>query len=321
MKKLLLFLTLAGPLALVNAQQLPNSDFDSLCVCAIDRIWDWVTPEGFQVVQDTARPMEPNKRYGPPDYGLHMAFTKVQVNYNEPDTNHLSSVRINNEGGIVRPDGSPFVSFLTNGLIMVTDSTGFPDFRQGGSPLPFRPSAFTGSYKFQDSLSAIDDYGRVEILLRKRNAATGEIDTIGFASSTTDLGPTATWKSFEIPITYLSQDLPDTAVVVFYGAVHAAAPTTLWLDDLLFSYSSTSTEEGLADSRIRMYPNPTSSHLIFDHYPIAARYELFTLQGKLVLAGQLEREVNIEGLPNGLYLIKIEGEEGVSQTFRIEKRE
>lgn len=321
MKKLLLFLTLAGPLALVNAQQLPNSDFDSLCVCAIDRIWDWVTPEGFQVVQDTARPLEPNKRYGPPDFDLHMAFTKVQINYGEMDTNHLTSVRIHDQGGIVRPDGSPFVSFLTNGRIMVTDSTGFPDFSQGGSPFPFRPAAFTGSYKFQDSLSAIDDYGRVEVLLRKRNATTAELDTIGFASSIIDLGPASEWQAFEIPITYLSQDLPDTAVVVFYGAVHAAAPTTLWLDDLLFSYSSTSTEEGLIDPGISMYPNPTSGHLIFDHFPIAAKYELFTLQGKLVQAGQLETEVNVEGLPNGIYLIKIEGEEGIKQTFRIEKRE
>lgn len=321
MKKLLLLLALAGPFTFLNAQQLPNSDFDSLCVCAIDRIWDWVTPEGFQVVQDTARPLELNMRYGPPNYELHMAFTKVQVNYNEPDTNHLSSVRINNEGGIVRPDGSPFVSFLTNGLLLVTDSTGFPDFRQGGSPFAFRPTSFTGSYKFQDSLSAVDDYGRVDILLRKRNATTGEIDTIGFASSTTDLGPTSEWQHFEIPITYLSQDLPDTAVVVFYGAVHATAPTTLWLDDLLFSYSSTPTEEGLADSGIRMYPNPTSSRVIFDDYPIGARYELYTVQGKLLLAGQLETEVNIEELPVGLYLIKIEGKEGVKQTFRIEKRE
>lgn len=321
MKKLLLFLALAGPFTFLNAQQLPNSDFDSLCVCAIDRIWDWVTPEGFQVVQDTARPMEPNKRYGPPDYGLHMAFTKVQVNYNEPDTNHLTSVRINNEGGIVRPDGSPFVSFLTNGLIMVTDSTGFPDFRQGGSPFAFRPASFTGSYKFQDSLSAVDDYGRVDILLRKRNATTGEIDTIGFASSTTELGPTSVWADFDIPITYISQDVPDTAVVVFYGAVQGSAATTLWLDDLLFSYSSTSTEEELRDSGIRMYPNPTSSRVIFDNYRLGARYELYTIRGELLLAGQLETEVNIEELPNGLYLIKIEGKEGVKQTFRIEKRE
>lgn len=320
MKKLLLFLTLAGPLALVNAQQLPNSDFDSLCVCAIDRIWDWVTPEGFQVVQDTARPMEPNKRYGPPDYGLHMAYMKVQVNYGETDTNHLTSVRIHDQGGIVRPDGSQFVSFLTNGLIMVTDSTGFPDFRQGGSPFPFRPSAFTGSYKFQDSLSAIDDYGRVEILLRKRNAATGEIDTIGFATSTTDLGPASEWQDFEIPITYLSQDMPDTVVVLFYGAVHATAATTLWLDDLLFTYSSTAIEERDPPSGIQLYPNPTTGQLIFDGAPQNARYELFTLEGKSLQSGLIEAGVNIEEFPNGIYLIKIEDQEGMQEYFRLEKR-
>lgn len=321
MKKLLLFLALACPFTFLSAQQIPNSDFDSLCVCAIDRIWEWVTPEGFQVVQDTARPLELNMRYGPPNYELHMAFTKVQVNYGETDTNHLSSVRINNAGGIVRPDGSPFVSFLTNGLLLVTDSTGFPDFRQGGSPFAFRPASFTGYYKFQDSLSAVDDYGRVDVLLRKRNAITGEIDTIGFASSTTELGPTATWKSFDIPITYYSQGLPDTAVVVFYAAVDGSAPTTLWLDDLLFSYSSTPLEDGIMDSKIDVYPNPTSHVLKFDHYPVNSRYELYTVEGRLIKEGQVEQEVNLEEIPNGFYLVKIEGEDGLIQTFRIEKRD
>lgn len=319
MKKLLLLFTLAGPLTLLNAQQLPNSDFDSLCVCAIDRIWEWVTPEGFVVLQDTARPAEPNKRYGSMAYGLHMAFTKVQINYGETDTNHLSSVRINNEGGTVRPDGSPFVSFLTNGLLLVTDSTGFPDFRQGGSSFEFRPSSFTGQYKFQDSLSAVDDYGRVEILLRKRNPVTGTIDTIGFASSTTELGPTPTWKGFDIPITYLSSDLPDTAVVVFYAAVNGSAPTTLWLDDLEFIYSSTSIEDHALPGMIHLYPNPVADVLTLDHDITGGSYELYSITGEKISSGILENELSFQPLAAGRYLLKVYSLEGESWTFKVQK--
>lgn len=317
MYRILPFLLLCLPIS-VNAQQLPNWELDSICVCAIDRIWDWVTVAPYNVANDTANPIYPNMRYGPSDWDVHFAMGPVWLNYGEPDTNRLTSIRIHTDPDIVFPDGSPYIPYFSSGNMLVTDSAGFTDHAQMGSPFAFRPDSLRGFYKFEDSLSAVDDFGHVEVLLRKWNPVTEESDTIGTASSNTLLGPTSDWSVFSLPINYQSADLPDTAVVVFYGAKQAAAPTTLWLDDIEFVYNTTSIGE-MTVPGISLYPNPVSELLSIESDRQIREITVFSLHGQLLTRISTSGPVDLSEVKAGIYLVQVVDETGRMYTGRISK--
>lgn len=317
MYRILPFLLLCLPVS-ANAQQLPNWELDSICVCAIDRIWDWVTVAPYHIANDTANPIYPNMRFGPFDWDVHFAMGPVWLNYGEPDTNRLSSIRIHTDPTTVFPDGSPYIPYFSSGNVLVTDSSGFTDHSQMGSPFAFRPDSLRGFYKFEDSLSAVDDFGQVEVLLRKWNPVTGESDTIGTAFSNTLLSPTAQWSVFSLPMTYQSTDIPDTAVVVFYGATQAAAPTTLWLDDIEFVYNTTSIGEGW-DPGIRLFPNPVTDILSIESDRPLREVSVFTIDGQLVKQHSGSGAVDLSETESGIYLIQVTDETGRTLTEKVRK--
>src|SRR5690606_7303281 len=73
-------------------------------------------------------------------------------------------------------------------------------------------------------------------------------------------------SSFE----YVTTEIPKYLKVYFssnhnqgeaFGAdVHAHAGTTLWIDDVELIYLSTSSENILQETEVRIYPNPVSDH-------------------------------------------------------------
>ncbi len=65
------------------------------------------------------------------------------------------------------------------------------------------------------------------------------------------------------------------------------------------------------DTKISIYPNPTSNYIIIDsEYPIES-IKFYSIQGKLVLKeNNLTSRVNISHLPTGVYFIKIETYKG-----------
>lgn len=71
------------------------------------------------------------------------------------------------------------------------------------------------------------------------------------------------------------------------------------------TYTSVSVNEPLVDS-IELYPNPTSDYLRIRHLPVnSENIELLDNLGRIVRSYYPNSEINLEGLPNGIYFLKI----------------
>lgn len=75
--------------------------------------------------------------------------------------------------------------------------------------------------------------------------------------------------------------------------------------------------EILETSDIRIYPNPVTNYLrISSEHNTDIPYQIYALDGRLVLAGTAhsEESISMNNLSKGLYLLKIDG-----KTFKISK--
>ncbi|MEM7369611.1 MAG: T9SS type A sorting domain-containing protein [Bacteroidota bacterium] len=304
-----------------SAQDLFNASFDSICVCAIDRIYGWVTSDVYYLNPDTIVPFEPNRQYSTPDHELHFAINSVNINYDQGDTSgYANSLKLFTRPETSYPSGEPFKGFITNGTHFYTDSSGLVDFSRGGSPFPYRPYFLTGRYKFEDSLSAVDDFGKAVILLKSYDSLNQVVDTIAYSESVLDLNPTLAWTPFEIPIHYQSSNLPDSIVIVFFSASTGADSTTLWLDDIGFVFSL----DGIEDDRNGLppiYPNPAQER-IYLPYPGTkpTAYRILDMRGAMIQSGKMLDEVDVSGLHRGMYILQVESETGTFANGRFIKQ-
>lgn len=82
-------------------------------------------------------------------------------------------------------------------------------------------------------------------------------------------------------------------------------------------FSGATSVETIESDHIRIYPNPATSFLrISSDLNSDSRYQIFSIDGRLLMSGACKQEetINISRLPKGLYLIKVDG-----KTFKISK--
>jgi hypothetical protein len=171
----------------------------------------------------------------------------------------------------------------------------------------------------EDSLSAIHEYGKIKVLLKKFNTNTNQTDTIGFAESTTELASTLQWKKVSLPVQYLSSLTPDSVLIVFYSSSNSGKPTTLWLDQVEFQYSGASVTESEKANAIQAFPNPTKDIVYFNGMEGNAMYQLFSPAGQLLESGNLQNQLSIAGMPQGIYFLKIELQGRIDTNIKILK--
>ncbi len=75
------------------------------------------------------------------------------------------------------------------------------------------------------------------------------------------------------------------------------------------NYVDVADPEWLA-AQIRIYPNPASSFVRIDA-PVAVHVRVYGMDGKMVLRQQDAQEVQLEALPDGVYMMDISNEDGV----------
>ena len=87
------------------------------------------------------------------------------------------------------------------------------------------------------------------------------------------------------------------------------------IEKMLFSYEVSIEDIETADCKV--YPNPASSFLKINvNNTEIIHYQLFSIDGRMLMAGDCHNDegINISTLPQGLYLLKVNG-----QTFKISK--
>lgn len=289
-----------------RAQNIPNADFDSIYIGGIDRVYHWVTSDALYFSNDTVVPFPPDTHYPPQSGNHHFLIRTVQVNYFDPEPEHyLKSVILHNDSALKYPNGSQFNSFICNGDHFYSDSQGFIDFSRGGTPFPYRPLTINGMYKFFDSLSPLPDFGRVVTLLKKWNPITLQADTIAMAHSGNELSPSAVWNLFSVPFIYSDTALPDSIVVIIYSSTNSSSPTSLYIDDIHFDFTTTAPITEVLPDRWVIYPNPCRGVAFITPSPDAeVQFTILNMQGQMVGSGvSADGELNMLGLAPGYYTL------------------
>jgi hypothetical protein len=303
-----------------KAQNVGNPSFDSVYIGGIDRIYEWITSDSWQSsVGDTVLPLMPFTHYISSGLQYHEALNTVQIEFSSAFDGPLA-VKLFSDSDRVKSDGTTFSGFVINGNHFYTDSTGYIDFSKGGEPFPYRPYSLKGHYKFEDQSPSLHNYPHAFVLLKKFNSLTQTSDTIGFSELYIQLFATSSWRAFEMPINYFSNDVPDSVVLGFISSP-AKAPATLWIDSLGFDYDFPSQiKETDINKGINFYIDQTSNRIYFLNTSGIISVKIYDLKGSLCLSSYSFYEVDISNLENNLYLMKVETTGSKIESFRISKR-
>jgi hypothetical protein len=303
----LLLLLTALPAFQSRAQNIPNASFDSIYIGGIDRVYQWITSDAVYFINDTAQPFAPNS-YFPPWSGLHhFLINTVLLNYLEPDSTHfIYSLCLYNRSQLKNSDGSPFNSFIFNGIEFYSDNLGQIAPARSGSPFPYRPSHIKGMYRYEDSLATQPDHANVSALLKRWNVQSQQHDTIALAKSGIQLSATSGWIPFEIPFIYNSPLFPDSIVVLIEASGLNQAPLSLCIDDINFTYSGQSVEEPISASSYRAVPNPAlSSFTVSPSPPAGSHFVVSDLSGRRIATGEWNGEIDCSHWSAGIYSLQL----------------
>jgi hypothetical protein len=192
-----------------------------------------------------------------------------------------------------------------------------------GFPYTSRPQVLAGAWQYMAYTTA--DQGFIEVLLSKWNSIAGRRDTIAFTHYLLP-GMVMYWADFHLPLTYSSSANPDSAMIF----LSASGPTPvaysfLWVDGLRFADSATLNNNVIskANTEFTIHPNPTHAFAQIEYNSDRSRnvrYTFFDVAGRLCLNGAFtampgnnSEQINVSGMPKGLYFVKINDEFGTTE--------
>lgn len=188
-----------------------------------------------------------------------------------------------------------------------------------GVPFSSRPTTLRGYYKYTvPTLASSLDSCSIQLLLRKASTSSTEVDEIGNGKLLLSL--INKWTFFEMPINYVSSDVPDTLslVAISHETGSGGFPSLDWnnffyLDSLSFYYSTTTGTEPTPTIKnsVYIYPNPVINRLTIE----AEKDELdyFTIFNILVkdvtkhISSTIKGgclEIDMSNLNVGLYILR-----------------
>jgi hypothetical protein len=177
-----------------------------------------------------------------------------------------------------------------------------------GYPYSLRPAAFTGQWQH---MIWGNSQGSVCATLTKWNISQNKRDTIAIAYE--ELFDMAMqWEAFSVNFNYLSNEIPDSCMIVLKSS--GDAPTLndyLWVDDLAFS-GLTNINTDFFTNSFEVYPIPCSDNLnIHFNSKISGniKFELIDITGRVILLkeeklNEYECTINISQLAKGTYFLR-----------------
>ncbi len=132
---------------------------------------------------------------------------------------------------------------------------------------------------------------------------------------------------FQIPFTYLTNDIPDTINIVLTSSAGSdnnagRKGSTLYIDEVAVLMTCSQSSFMPVSVFSEVFPNPATDKLNVNlHENISsATLEIFNLTGQkrgVYLLNPLNTEINTAALPAGLYFYRLENEAGNIQTGNI----
>lgn len=129
------------------------------------------------------------------------------------------------------------------------------------------------------------------------------------------------WKALEIPMTYKTSDIPDSATIFFVtGAYVQHSESILYIDNVSFDGFVTSIKEvNTQNIAFNLFPNPSSGELnisITNKYDDNLILNIYNSLGTLIKSQRLkqnERQINIRDLKEGVYFVEINSKKGIGR--------
>ena len=174
-----------------------------------------------------------------------------------------------------------------------------------GYAFTFRPDSLVGWYLFAPIAG---EMSTINVNLTKWNTGTSSNDIVGTASFLG--GATGIYVRFSIPIIYSSADIPDTANIELINGdpMMRLIGATLLVDDLAFISNPTGISD-VSSTTILMkcYPNP-STDIVHVTHTKATEISLYSAVGSLIESidnkGNDAIKFNVSSLSNGMYFIR-----------------
>jgi hypothetical protein len=181
----------------------------------------------------------------------------------------------------------------------------------GGYPFSGRPLKLTGYFKYQPVNNDRCVFGMG--LFKWNN---GKQDTLGFGGIYST-GTVNTWTPFEVPISYLSSDTPDTINIVILnsdpldGLVHTG--TKLWVDNLSLVYGTLGIEGITFAKNLNIYAEQNARQLVLSTsfgQQESLDISLFNMAGMETrrwkrTMQQSTEHLDVNNIPTGTYIIRI----------------
>jgi hypothetical protein len=179
-----------------------------------------------------------------------------------------------------------------------------------------RPASLDGYWQY---MAGGSDQGFIAVYLTKWNAGLNERDTVGRVKYPLP-GMVMSWRSFSLPLTYTSSDVPDTAIIILSASGKTpVSGSYLYIDNLIFAGGTVGVEKQVKENGISLFPNPVfGNELKADLRNVGGNAEcidIVDLNGSVMLREtmifwQVPVSIDISGLRPGEYILRVTTAEG-----------
>ena len=190
-----------------------------------------------------------------------------------------------------------------------------------------RPTELNGFYKYAQGNRA--DSGLITVLLTKYDPLAGGLNIVGIGGGV--FSNASSYTAFTAPIQYLTQDTPDTVIIIMgttttigldsTALTSAPVGSVLYVDDLTFSGNAPNSV-GSLDKLIEaaLYPNPSADKITVDYTQATSsevEIKLVSLDGREVYvdhkyfnAGKQKLEIDLANINAGMYQLVVNTTDG-----------
>jgi hypothetical protein len=290
MRKFTIVLTVLIAMTIKTNAQIPNSGFET-----------WTTTGNYEEPTGWAT-------MNPCCSGPFYSVIKSTDHYPASVGNY--SIRVENNTSLTQQTGGW-------GMV-ITDTMAYPF--EPAFPIVGNPTSLCGYYKY-NSLNSDSMFIRIVFF------ANGNM--LGYNTFVNGIS-TSSWTSFNLPFTYPSADSATLYFSAFWPSSQTSGPkgnSVLQVDNLSFdNLISSVAEQTTKKSIIYLYPNPASDvvSLTLDNTNNGdLTLNIYNVMGTLVkseIMRQNNRQINIGGLSNGVYMVEIKSKEGTEKQKLIIKR-
>jgi hypothetical protein len=184
-----------------------------------------------------------------------------------------------------------------------------------GFPYDLKPTTIGG--RCQYDLHQYD-VGQVQVSLTRWEPLANHSFTVGFGSVNFIGTSTGTWQSFSANISYLNNNIPDTAIITINAAASQLLVTDgsyLQVDELKFGFIGVGVDE-LANLSFSLHPSLASDQLNVTTTKPASLAVATDVTGRRVaqfaVVGQ-RSELNVGNLAPGRYVLEVEFKDGTTE--------